>query len=154
MKCDILGFMKLGLDKFNPNIISIFNLLAPFANEISNILTISGFVNLYPHHPKNNLEIYKKALFDFISLVGIVSNASYYSKYGYKNGLLKGIVLIVFTFLIPNLFMYDFLKFAKTNIQKLLLGFVIVYILEFLIQFTYCFISKTLKKEKYHIHKH
>ena len=77
-----------------------FNLLAPFVNEIANILTLSNVINLYPHHPKNNIEIYKKAFIDLISLIGIVSNASHYSRYGYKLGILKGSVLIFLTFFI------------------------------------------------------
>lgn len=148
MKCAINDIIMLGLNNFEPTPLNYFNLLAPFANEISNILTLSNVINLYPHHPKNNIEIYKKAFFDLISLIGIVSNASHYGKKGYIYGLLKGSILIIFTFLIPNLFMDDFLSFAKTNTQKLILGFVIVYILEFLIQFIYCKVTEMITPKK------
>mgnify|MGYP001352418422 CR=1 FL=1 len=154
MKCKINDLFKLGLNNFKPNSLNIFNLLAPFINEIANILTLSNVINLYPHHPKNNIEIYKKAFIDLISLIGIVSNASHYSRYGYKLGILKGSVLIFLTFFIPNLFMDDFLSFPKNNVTKLILGFFIIYILEFLIQFIYCKVSKVFIDNDKELSKH
>ena len=146
MKCSFIDLLLLNLNHFDHKWISYFNLIAPFANEISNVLTLGGVANLYPHLPSNDTETFKKAFFDFIALSGIISTTSHYSQKGYKYGLIKGVLFIIFTFLIPNIFMDNILNYAKTKNQKLILGFIVIYLLDFSINFFYCQIYKYLEK--------
>ena len=88
--------------------------LMPFANEFANVFTQSNMVSIYKHEPSGTFEILTKALIDFIALSGIVWNVAYESlnnrKYPMETGILKGIILLIFAFLIPNLYMETILK--------------------------------------------
>ena len=88
--------------------------LMPFANEFANVFTQSGMVSIYKHHPTEGFETISKAAIDFIALSGIVWNVAYASlnndKYPLESGILKGVILLVFAFLIPNLYMETILK--------------------------------------------
>ena len=79
----------------------------PFSNEVANVLTSSGFAifsGLYKDAPKTNKQRLSKMVFDLVALVGIILNAVHVTRdHGATAGLLKGIVVIIIAFVIPNL---------------------------------------------------
>ena len=81
--------------------------IMPFSNELANVLTSSGFAifsGLYKEAPKTNKQKLSKMLFDLVALIGIILNAVQVTeKYGATAGLIKGIVVIIIAFVIPNL---------------------------------------------------
>jgi len=137
--------------------------ILPFANEITNILTQTGFTlngfKLYDHHAADfTNEGYSKLFMDTIALSGIALNAAKYGEhYGELIGWCKGVVLILFTFVFPNLFMGPILEVFKTNISNnkfiiLSFGFIIIYLLDLLVGFITCIIKKKLIKHRYDKH--
>ena len=125
----------------------IFNLIAPFSNEIANILTISNVYNIYAHEPKTPNERMLVVMFDLVGLVGIASNVAYTTKkYNFNVGLMKGILLILFSFTIPNFFMYDTLK-GYSDYTKLSFGLIIVYLLDVYLNATLCLLKPILYNE-------
>ena len=89
--------------------------IMPFANEIANALTISkepGFERVYVPCTHNWRELEGKTIIDVIALTGILWNVSIVgSKHGEMAGLVKGFMLIIVAFVIPNIFMEDFVEF-------------------------------------------
>tara|TARA_B100000686_G_scaffold18719_1_gene17274 strand:+ start:2100 stop:2537 length:438 start_codon:yes stop_codon:yes gene_type:complete len=89
--------------------------LMPFANEIANALTISkepGFERVYVPCTHNWTELEERTIIDVIALTGILWNVSIVgSKHGEMAGLAKGFMLIIVAFIIPNLFMENFVEF-------------------------------------------
>jgi hypothetical protein len=83
----------------------VFKFLAPFANEITNVITITLPLNLYPHHPHDLEQNLEKTFIDLIALMGIAGNAAYYGQESEAVGSLKAHLLLIFSFVIPNLFM-------------------------------------------------
>ena len=128
--CDVKSLLLLGLNKMEWTPVNTFNVIAPFANEITNVLVISGVLSkmFYNHHaPGDKITIGK--LFDIIALIGISSNAATYArKYNYKLGLVKATLFIIFSFMIPNLFMHKILDNEYLKNKKLLAGFIIIYL--------------------------
>ena len=151
--CDnIQHILTLGLDTMERTPMNIFNMVAPFANEIANVLTLSGIVpRLYPNANDGKLtdsDLLKKAVFDVIALTGIVSNVAIYTnKYDYKLGVAKGILFIIFTFVIPNIFMDNILDHKLLKNHKLLAGLAVIYLLDLSINFLFCKIKKYFNKE-------
>jgi hypothetical protein len=100
--------------------------LMPFTNEIADIFTQSGMISLYKHNPIGTYQTLIKAGIDYLSLAGIVWNVAYESlhnpEFPLEVGILKGLVLLAFAFLIPNLYMGDMLKrsckYAKITCSK------------------------------------
>lgn len=88
--------------------------LMPFANEIANALTISkepGFERIYVPCTHNWKELEIKTLIDVIALTGILWNVSLISAiHGVNAGLAKGFMLIVVAWIIPNVFMENFVE--------------------------------------------
>ena len=82
--------------------------LLPFANEIMNVLSHSAkpgsvLQKLYMHGPLGFMPSFSRALVDSVALAGICMNvASQTEKTHKKDGLLKGIIIIVVAFLAPN----------------------------------------------------
>ena len=148
--CSLSKLIYLGFDDSNFTLLENFNMIAPFFNEISNVLTLSKVLNLYPHLPGNKLGELKKMFFDLVALLGIISNvATYTSKYNYSVGLLKGVLLLIFTFLIPNLFMDEILSITKDNTTKLVFGLIIIYLLDLGVNVLFCHLKKKLDNDKY-----
>ena len=120
--------------------------IAPFANEIANLLTITILkprweINLYPHDPIGFKQDIIKTFIDLIALGGIVYISSQEAKntQNITNGFVIGLLYLIFAFAIPNLFMSDLLKsFPQNNMIKLCLGLVFIYILELSISSTMC----------------
>ena len=131
------------------NAYDAFAEIAPYINEISNIITCSitkPYFNfsIYPHEPSNFKKKILKDLIDMVAIFGIASNASKYGKKdGEFSGLIKGIIITIFSFLIPNLIMYHILKKIKKNYLKFIVGIIIVYLLDFTANLMYCiFLSR------------
>jgi len=136
-------------------IIEIISFIFPFINEIANVLTSSGykpFKNLYKpcidrflindeelqYITKNkvckNTHLIYKSIIDFIALIGIILNIARNTvQNGYIDGVLSGINIIIFSFIIPNLFLHKILQYfvIKSKIKKILFGFIIIGILLF-----------------------
>jgi len=140
MICNLKNILTLNILHSEITFLSIFNLIAPYANEFANLFTITKILNLYPHHAVTNIDLIKKTLFDIFALFGIVSNAIVAShKYNFKMGLIKGILYLIFAFMIPNLFMHNILNSKYLKNYKLLSGLCIVYLLEISTLTLFCF---------------
>ena len=100
---------------------SVLQFVMPFANEIANALTISkepGFERLYVPCPHGWVELGEKTIIDVIALTSILWNVSIVgSKQGEMAGLARGFMLIIVAFVIPNLFMEEFVEYfcGKTD---------------------------------------
>ena len=110
--------------------------IMPFSNEVANVLTTSGFAifsGLYKDLPKTNAQKLSKMLFDLVALVGIILNAVHVTRdHGATAGLLKGIVVIIIAFVIPNLTFHTIIeKVCKrcNHLTKLLFGLFLIAIL-------------------------
>ena len=108
-------------------IIDILSYILPFINEISNILTASNlkpFRGLYkrcvdryllPSNvikiiSKNKIctpqELRSKIIIDILGLLGIIINiAKNAIQFGYLTSILSGIVVVMISFVIPNLYL-------------------------------------------------
>ena len=105
----------------------------PFSNEVANVLTSSGFAifsGLYKDAPKTNKQKLSKITFDLIALVGIILNAvQVTAKHGATAGLIKGIVIIIIAFVIPNLTFHAIIeKICKrcNHLTKLFFGLFLI----------------------------
>ena len=146
MKCTTHDLLTLNLGNMGFDWFSIFNLIAPFANEIANVLTIAKFTNVYPHHTSNQGEKFGVLLIDCIAILGIISNAVAATvHYGAFLGFAKGLLYLVFAFAVPNLFMYDLLKSVK---YKTVIGLAVIYALELTIQSVFCALKQRKEKTK------
>jgi hypothetical protein len=144
--CDIKSILSIGINK-NITYKELFNIITPFANEIANVITISGIMKLYVHHPESINQKFQVFILDFVALVGLCSNVATYSKkYNYNMGLVKGVLLVVFSYLIPNFFMNTFLQKVQPK-YRLLVGLLTIYCLELYISTTTC-IAKPLLYDK------
>ena len=110
--------------------------IMPFSNEVANVLTTSGFAifsGLYKDFPKTNAQKMSKMLFDLVALTGIILNAVHVTRdHGTTAGLLKGVVVIVIAFIIPNLTFHTIIeKICKrcNHLTKLLFGLFLIGVL-------------------------
>lgn len=136
--------------------------ILPFFNEIANILTLSfSQINIYKHHPETFTEELSKISIDFIALIGIIWNTVYIThKYNNKiYGITKGLVILLISFIIPNLFLKYIIDKININfnlgttlqdsIIKFIIGIIIILLLVFIEHKLYNFIINYLKKNKY-----
>ena len=105
----------------------------PFSNEVANVLTTSGFAifsGLYKDLPKTNAQKLSKMLFDLVALIGIILNAVHVTRdHGATAGLIKGVVVIIIAFIIPNLTFHTIIeKICKrcNHLTKLLFGLFLI----------------------------
>jgi len=138
-------------------VIEVLSYILPYTNEIANILTSSGFKifqNMYKHCidryliPQNILkviskdkicnqrDIISKIIFNIIAFTGIIIYISKNAiQYGYLTGILNGINIMLFSFILPNLYMFRLIRFIKNyfNLKNkyntILIGLLIVAIL-------------------------
>ena len=121
------------------DLLKYIRLLLPFSNEIANALTISEigpFKRLYKPCDLAIRNIIFSGAIDFLALFGIIWNVAYMgSKHGSKMGCIYGLIIILLSFIIPNILMEPAInslckiKFIGcTKIVKLLLavGFIIL----------------------------
>ena len=156
-KCNFVeDVLKLGWGH-NDSFLKYYGSFMPFINEIFNLLTITVTkryfnIALYPHHPVTYNEALKKLIVDTLAVTGIVTQGVLYtSSHGTDVGLLKGILYTIFTFFIPNLFMDSILSVFKNNIVQLAIGFIVIYMLDFIVNFISCkYINHKLAQQKEH----
>ena len=120
-------------------------MILPFSNEMANVLTSSGlliFSGLYKDIPKTKKQKFSKTMIDLIALSGIILNAAHVAaKHGEKAGIIKGIIVILIAFVIPNLTFHTIVQKMCHRCgkgKKLLFGLFLIAILsglEFLIDF-------------------
>ena len=145
----------------------VIRFILPFTNEIGNTLSIAKegpFKRIYVPCPHSWTEFKSKNIIDTLALSGIVWNVSYISsKFGLYKGLLKGIMLIIVAFIIPNIAMEPFINYIcegnKDNIHddnpnsttnkcnnyiKYLVGFLFILFL-FLLEYIFTYIIMKLK---------
>jgi len=136
--------------------------ILPFSNEIANVLTLSFTnINIYKHCPETLVEELSKMTIDFIALIGIIWNAVYIT-YKYNNkiyGITKGFVILLVSFIIPNLFLkyiidkininFNLGSTLQDSIIKFIIGIIIILFLVFIEHKLYNFIINYLKKNKY-----
>jgi len=139
------------------DIINILSFILPFANEMANVLTSSGlplFKNLYKqcidgflvdssfikYIPKDKIcqdrHVFRKIIIDLIALTGIILNIGKNSiRYDYLTGILSGISIIIFSFILPNLFLHKTVhnlmeRFNfKSSYISIIIGFILIGIL-------------------------
>jgi hypothetical protein len=114
-------------------IINILSYILPFINEIANVLTYSNiklFENLYrhcidkyliPHNIVktiskkklcNDWDTISKLLIDVLALLGIIINiAKNAIQFGYLTSIINGFIVVLISFVLPNLYLYSFIKF-------------------------------------------
>ena len=76
--------------------------------------------------------MYYKLLFDLLALIGIIINIAKNSiQNGYIDGILSGVNIVLFSFIIPNLFLHKIIHYfnIKTKFNKLAFGLMIILIL-------------------------
>ena len=101
------------------------------------------------------MEVFIKSLIDMIALTGIAANASHVasqesdSELGFELGVVKAFLYLVFAFMIPNLFMEDFLNMLpKNNMTRLAAGIVLIYLLDVCVHTCYCVYYKSIEHKK------
>ena len=129
----------LGIHRLD-DIYAIYAAIMPYFNEIMNLLTITFFkpvfgIKLFYHFTTNFYELMVNSIITLFSISGILANAtrtaSIYTK---TKGLIVGIAFTIFSFLIPNIFMQDIIKYFKGNyLLKFFIGLILIYILDVLI---------------------
>lgn len=124
-------------------VIKYIIILSPILREIFNILTLSKikvkgyeiFKYLYNHHPFNFLSKLITSMVDYIVLLCISFSIIYTTRQtkNYKIPVFKAVVVILISFILPNLFIYDFYHMKLANLDsftRLIIGiFIIITIL-------------------------
>lgn len=159
MKCNWFDILTLHVtDMKSTSDFLLF--ITPFFNEFANLFTLTFFLplyklNLYAHHPHSMMEVFIKSLIDMIALTGIAANASHVasqesdSELGFELGVVKAFLYLVFAFMIPNLFMEDFLNMLpKNNMTRLAAGIVLIYLLDVCVHTCYCVYYKSIEHKK------
>jgi len=156
MKCswfDILTLHVTDIRTFTDFLLFI----TPFFNEFANLFTLTLFMplyklNLYAHHPNTLMETVVKTIIDMIALSGIAANSSFVASresnpdHAFQLGVVKGMLYLLFAFMIPNLFMEDFLSMLpKNNMVKLAAGIVLIYVLDVCVHTCYCAYYSSIK---------
>ena len=108
-------------------------MVMPFSNEVANVLTSSGlaiFSGLYRDVPKTKNQQLSKVLIDLVALIGIILNAVYVThKYGQTAGIVKGVIVILIAFVIPNLTFHRIIKkvcYRCSKWQKIFFGLLLI----------------------------
>lgn len=159
MKCSLFDILTLHVTDMK-SISDFLLFITPFFNEFANLFTLTVFLplyklNLYAHHPHSMMEVFIKSLIDMIALTGIAANASHVasqesdSELGFELGIVKAFLYLVFAFMIPNLFMEDFLNMLpKNNMTRLAAGIVLIYLLDVCVHTCYCVYYKSIEHKK------
>ena len=159
MKCSLFDILTLHVTDMK-SISDFLLFITPFFNEFANLFTLTFFLplyklNLYAHHPHSMMEVFIKSLIDMIALTGIAANASHVAsqesdpELGFELGVVKAFLYLVFAFMIPNLFMEDFLNMLpKNNMTRLAAGIVLIYLLDVCVHTCYCIYNKSIEHKK------
>ena len=103
MKDFVQDVLFLGINKIDSNY-GLYAALMPFINEFMNLFTLTIFkpyfgFEIYPHHPKTEMQGIVKTAIDTLAITGIVANASHYGgNYSRDIGFVKGTLYAFFTF--------------------------------------------------------
>ena len=131
----------LGIHRID-DIFSIYAAIMPYFNEIINLLTITLFkpvfgFKLFYQYATNYHQLLINSIITLFSITGIIANATQSaSLYSKMKGFIIGTGFTIFSLLIPNLFMHDFLKlFKENNLLKFLMGFILIYLLDLIIHY-------------------
>ena len=96
------------------NILNTLRMTLPFTNEIANSLSISGegdFKRIYKSCPSGWSELESKSLIDMVAWFGLAWNIAHVShNEGIKKGMMTTVMLIILSYLVPELFMEDFVN--------------------------------------------
>ena len=113
--------------------------ILPFSNEIANALTISHtlektpFQRLYKPCDEDITKKIESSIIDSMALFGICWNVAYMgSKHGTQMGVLYGSIVLLLSFIIPNLLMeriINSLPYSDLNIVKLISSVIFIVIL-------------------------
>ncbi|SVD14502.1 uncharacterized protein METZ01_LOCUS367356 [marine metagenome] len=153
--CSIANILTLNLANMDNHpksyLIGILEVILPFFNEFANLFNIVFFLpvlkfDLYPH-----CDTKLKLFFDIISLTGICLNVAVKTERtkSYMSGLFKGLMYLIFAFVIPNLYMGNVLsQFGKHPYMKLAGGFLVIYFLEICIHSFVCMYDLNIEKNK------
>ena len=159
-KCNLFDIMTLHVTDIE-SVKDFLLFITPFFNEFANLFTLTIFLplyklNLYAHHPNSTTEVFIKSLIDMVALTGIAANASFVasqesdSQIAFELGIVKAFLYLFFAFMIPNLFMGDFLNMLpKDNMTRLLAGIVFIYFLDVCVHTCYCAYYKTVEHKKH-----
>ena len=159
MKCRLFDILTLHVTDMK-SISDFLLFITQFFNEFANLFTLTFFLplyklNLYAHHPHTTMEVFIKSLIDMIALTGIAANASHVAsqvsdpELGFELGVVKAFLYLVFAFMIPNLFMEDFLNMLpKNNMTRLAAGVVLIYLLDVCVHTCYCIYNKSIEHKK------
>ena len=153
--CSLKNILTLHLGDIN-HFGDVLLFILPFANEITNLLTLTIFdpqynIKLYYHHPKNLDQDIQKTIIDLIALSGILYISAQEAKDtdNILNGFMIGFLYVLFAFSVPNIFMNEILKLVpNNNMIKLLTGVIFIYILEILIGSIMCLYKNYMDKNK------
>ena len=163
VKCDLFNLLTLNTNTIK-NWTDTMIFITPFANEIANLLSITLFkpylgITLYPHHPETFNKELLKTLIDIIAIGGIIYISiieSHKSNY-ISNGLVYGLLYLIFAFSIPNLFMSKILNIfnnkdssentLSNHLKKLAAGIFFIYILELCINLIMCSYKNSYNKK-------
>lgn len=144
----------LGIHKID-DYYAIYAAIMPYFNEIVNLLTITILkptfgISLFYHFTTNFHQIIVNSIVTLLSISGILANSvRIANRYTSEKGLLVGMMFTIFSFVIPNIFMYDFLKLFKNNFVKLIIGLIVIYILDVIIHLiVYLYRINILEREE------
>ena len=153
MKDFVQDVLFLGINKIDSNY-GLYAALMPFINEFMNLFTLTIFkpyfgFEIYPHHPKTEMQGIVKTGIDTLAITGIVANASHYGgNYSRDIGFVKGTLYAFFTFFLPNLFMNSVLG-SKSHMVNLVLGIVFIYLLDIMVRgLSYYYIHHIVKHDE------
>jgi len=120
--------------------------VGPFINELLSIITHTTPLQLYQHVPKTTTQKYVKMGIDSFSFFTIISNINREIKmHGTKLGIIKAIVLLTFSFFIPNLYLYKFMGRSKS----LLKGIFIIYLLHLCENYIMCLAKEYMENKRH-----
>ena len=131
-----------------------FIYLSPFTNEIANLLSVTitkPYFNfmIYPHDIITYSDNIKKIFVDILALSGIilVSLTEFKKTNQLFDGFYIGFLFLLFSYAVPNLYLYGLLKLLpKNNFIRLLFGILLIFILEVIIGILHSFYIKFTNK--------
>ena len=145
---DMLG---LGIQKIR-TFYRFYAIFAPYLDEILYILTVAIFLpkfkfNLLPHFPKTNDELFRKNIFIAISITGIIAHCVLVGQeHNDDLALIKGGLYCFFSIILSGYILPIILHEFKTPLQQILIGFLFLYVVEFVNSSVFCGFIKLYNK--------
>ena len=145
---DMLG---LGIHKIR-TFYRFYAIFAPYLDEILYILTVAIFLpkfkfNLMPHFPKTHSELFRKNLFFAVSITGIIAHCVLVGQeYNDDLALIKGGLYCFFSIILSGYILPIILHKFKRPLYQALIGFLFLYVVEFVNCCIFCVCIKTYYK--------